>query len=401
MRIDDQYRLQTEEGAEWEKDYRTRLAAIRDDAVRMNQLRSERLTQAVETALGGLKLTQGASKTPRKLDLYWGQDEPSVDEGDVPVWIRDEWSVTESAVKKSAAEAGDESPVVFVLLPKHESEQIKDDNRQLRRCRGHPAATDTPDRRRKIRAASYEDPPRHRRGTAHRTVPRRRNPCPSVPGRWRRGHDVVFARRRRDRRQPIAHPSLPKVRAAGDNANWGKVVTKARDGAPDALEAVGHHGEPTTNPVCKEILAAITPAARRAATCTSASLRHRTAGREDAVNGAILALLAAGNIRAAQDGKDLAGPKELLPTQIGKVTFYKEDEPPTVTQRLAVQGLLAAADITYEASQEAAQVPALTPATQGSCCPRGGSAATSRTAHHRPPRHTAGARRKPAVPGGR
>ena len=43
MRIDDEYRLQTEEGAEWEKDYRSRLAAIRDDATRMNQLRSERL----------------------------------------------------------------------------------------------------------------------------------------------------------------------------------------------------------------------------------------------------------------------------------------------------------------------------------------------------------------------
>ena len=28
MRIEDEYRLQTEEGAEWEKDYRSRLAAI-------------------------------------------------------------------------------------------------------------------------------------------------------------------------------------------------------------------------------------------------------------------------------------------------------------------------------------------------------------------------------------
>ena len=41
--LDDEYRLQTEEGAEWEKDYRSRAAAIRDDAARMNQLRSERL----------------------------------------------------------------------------------------------------------------------------------------------------------------------------------------------------------------------------------------------------------------------------------------------------------------------------------------------------------------------
>ena len=69
--------------------------------------------------------------------------------------------------------------------------------------------------------------------------------------------------------------------------------------------------------------------------------------------------MASGNIRAAQDGKPLAGPKELPPTQIGKVTLYKEDEPPTVGQRLAVKGLLAAAGIPYEAGQEGAQIPAL------------------------------------------
>ena len=52
MRIDDEYRLQTEEGAEWEKDYRSRLAAIRDDASRMSQLRNERLLQAVDAGTG-------------------------------------------------------------------------------------------------------------------------------------------------------------------------------------------------------------------------------------------------------------------------------------------------------------------------------------------------------------
>ncbi len=126
MRIDDEYRLQTEEGAEWEKDYRSRLAAIRDDATRMNQLRIERLMNAVDAALGGLKLVHGTSKTPRKIDIHWGQDEPPTGEGDVPVWIRDEWSVSESAVKKAAAEAGEESPIVFVFLPRHEVDQIKE-----------------------------------------------------------------------------------------------------------------------------------------------------------------------------------------------------------------------------------------------------------------------------------
>ena len=337
MRIDDEYRLQTEEGAEWEKDYRSRLAAIRDDAVRMNQLRSERLIAAVDDALGGLKLTHGTSKTPRKIDLHWGQDEPSVAEGDVPVWIRDEWSVTESAVKKSAAEAGDESPVVFVLPPKHEADQIKetlasyaaaedtlrrptpqtDEGRAAQRAMKTRLATD--DER---LTALFDDV------VAHARV-------------FQGGGAEVTTSTLRDAVETAANRSLirlfPKF-GAGDNANWGKVVTKARDGAPDALEAVGHHGEPTTNAVCKEVLPPISAGGTKGGDLHKRFAAPPFGWPRDAVNGALLTLLAAGNIRAAQDGKDLAGPKELPPTQIGKATLYKEDEPRRGSRRRFCRG---------------------------------------------------------------
>jgi hypothetical protein len=355
----DTYRLLTQEDAEWEKDYRTRLAAVRDDAARMSQLRSERLMDAVEAALGNLKLTQGASKTPRKLDLYWGQDEPVVDDGGVPVWVRDEWSASESSVRRAAAEAGDESPVVFVFLPRHESDRIRD-----------ALAT---------RVAAEE--------TLHRPVPQtdegRAARQAMASRRDRAEEDVValfgdvVARARvfqgggtelttasslRDSVETAVKRSLirlfPKF-AQGDNPNWGKVIARAREGAPDALTAVGHHGEPTTHPVCMEVLAAISPGGTR-----GSDLQKRFAGPlfgwpKEAVSGAVLVLLAAGNIRAAQDGKDLGGPKELPQNQIGKVMLYKEHAPPSVSQRLAVRGLLTAAGVSYEPGQEGAQLPAL------------------------------------------
>ncbi len=358
MRIDDEYRLQTEEGAEWEQNYRRCFATIRDDAVRMNQLRSDRLIAAVDSALGGLKLPHGTSNTSRKIVTHWGQDDPSLREGDVPVWIRDEWSVTESTVKKSAAEAGDESPIVFVLLAKREVSQIKDT------LASHAAAGDalrqpTPQtdegkaaqRAMKTRLATDEErlTSLFQDVVAHARV-------------YQGGGAEVTTSALRAAVQTAANRSLirlfPKF-GAGDNANWGKVVTKARDGAPDALEAVGHHGEPTTNAVCKEVLSNVSPGGTKGGDLHKRFAAPPYGWPKDAVNGAILTLLAAGNIRAAQDGKDLAGPKELLPTQIGKVTLYKEDEPPTVSQRLAVKGLLTAAGIPYVAGQEAAQISAL------------------------------------------
>jgi hypothetical protein len=355
----DTYRLLTQEDAEWEKDYRTRLATIRDDATRMSQLRSERLMAAVEAALGNLKLTHGVSKTPRKLDIHWGQDEPVVEDGGVPVWVRDEWSATESAVRKAAAEAGDESPIVFVFLPRHESDRIRD------ALATHVAAEETlhrpvpqTDEGRAARQAMAS-----RRDRAEEEVA---TLFDDVVARARvfqgGGTELTTTSLLRDSVETAANRSLirlfPKF-AQGDNPNWGKVITKARDGAPDALTAVGHHGEPTTHPVCKEVLAAISPGGTK-----GADLQKRFAGPpfgwpKDAVSGAILVLLAAGNIRAAQDGKDLGGPKELPQTQIGKVTLYKEDAPPTALQRLAVRGLLTAAGISYEPGQEGVQLPAL------------------------------------------
>lgn len=358
MRVDDEYRLQTEESAEWEKDYRSRLAAIRDDAARMNQLRNERLIAAADNALVGLKLTHGASKTPRKIDVHWGQDEPTAGEGDVPVWIRDEWSVTDAAVKKAAAEAGDESPVVFVLLPKLEADLIKDTLASYASAedtlrRPMPQTDEGKAAQRAMRTRLTTDD--ERLVSLFRDI--------AVRARvFQGGGAELTTSTLRDAVETAANRSLirlfPKF-GAGDNANWGKVVTKAREGAPDALEAVGHHGEPTSNAVCKEVLAAVSAGGTKGSELQKHLAAPPFGWPKDAVNGAVLTLLAAGNIRAAQDGKELTGPKELPQTQIGKVTLYKEDEPPTVSQRLAVKGLLTAAGIAYEAGQEAAQLPAL------------------------------------------
>lgn len=355
----DAYRLLTQEDAEWEKDYRTRVAAVRDDATRMSQLRSERLMASVDAALGNLRITQGASKTPRKLDVHWGQDEPVVDDGGVPVWVRDEWSASESVVRKAAAEAGDESPIVFVFLPRHESDRIRE------ALATRVAADETlqrpvpqTDEGRAARQAMAS-----RRDRAEEDVV---DLFDDVVARARvfqgGGAELTTTSSLRDSVETAANRSLirlfPKF-SQGDNTNWGKVITKAREGAPDALTAVGHHGEPMMNPVCKEVLATISPGGNK-----GADLQKRFAGPpfgwpKDAVSGAVLVLFAAGNVRVAQDGKDLGSPKELLQTQIGKATFYKEDAPPTAPQRLAVRGLLTAAGIPYEPGQEGAQLPAL------------------------------------------
>jgi hypothetical protein len=359
MQIDDEYRLQTEEGADWEKDYRSRVPAIKDDAARMNQLRSERLIEAFDGVLSGLKLTQGTSKTPRKLSTHWGQAEPPTAGGDVPVWVRDEWSVSESAVKKSAAEAGSESPIVYVFLPKPSRDEIRET------LASHAAAQDTVQQRPTPQTDEGRAAQRAMQTRVTLEGERLTRQFADVIANSRifqGGGSEVTMSTPRDAIETAANRSLvrlfPRFKDA-DNLNWGKVVEKARDGAPDALEAVGHHGEPLGNVVCKEIFHAITAGGTKGSELHKRFEAPKYGWPRDAINGAVLVLLAANNIRAAQDGKLVRGPKELPPTQIGKVTLYKEEDPPTTPQRIAVRGLFAAANIPYESGQEGAQIPAL------------------------------------------
>ena len=145
MRIDDEYRLQTEEGAEWEKDYRSRLAAIRDDAT-PNEPAPQRAAHrraSTPRSAGSSSPTVPARRRARSTSTG-ARTSRALGEGDVPVWIRDEWSVTESAVKKAAAEAGDESPIVFVLPAEARGRPDQGHARQLRRRRGHAPPTRRP-----------------------------------------------------------------------------------------------------------------------------------------------------------------------------------------------------------------------------------------------------------------
>jgi hypothetical protein len=359
MKLGDEFHLQTEEGAEWTKVFNQHRATIRDDAARMSQLRHDWLQRSVDNELEGLKLFQGKSKTPRKLERYWGDDEPSADGTSVPVWIRDEWAVSEARVRDAAGAAGNESPTVFVLLPKLDAEAIRD------ALASYAAAEDTIN----LRPEPQTDQGRQaKQGMQSRVSDGTRELGHLFGGViskarvFQGGGNQLTTTTLREAVEIAGDHAMtrlfPKFGLADDPA-WDKVVTKARDGAADSLTAVGWQGEVTANPVCKEVLT------RTSGAGTKGGDLHQQLGTDVygwpkyAIDGALLALLASGNIRAEQDGHPLDGPKQLLATQVGKTTFFKEDEPPTKHEQFAVRGILSEAKVLYTEGKEGAAISGL------------------------------------------
>lgn len=359
MKIGDEFHIQTAEGAEWTKDFNQKRGFIQSDAARMSTLRNDWLQRVVDTVLGGLKLVQGLSKTPRKLERRWGDDLPSSVGGTVPVWIRDEWEVTATKVREAAAAAGNDSPVVFVLLPKVDAEAIADT------LAGYAAASDTVNQRPEPQTAEGRQAKQGMQSRVIEGEHRLNNLFAAVIAKARvlqGGGNELTTSSLRQGVEAAGNNALarlfPKFGIADDPA-WNKVITKARDGAPDALASVGWTGEVPSNPVCKEVLE------RTTGSGTKGSDLQRDLGDspygwpKESVDGALLTLLASGNIRAEQDTKPVDGPKALLPTQIGKTVFLKEDAPPTMLERIAVRGLLEAAKVVYVSGNEGAAVSGL------------------------------------------
>ena len=129
QKVEDEYRLQTREGQEWEGEFRRRETAIRGDAARVAGIRASCSARRSRRAAGTLRVQQGKSKETRSLALHFGESPPEV-EDKIPVWVRDGWSVAEGTVRADAASAGAEDPDALPLPPEAERRRARSRDRR-------------------------------------------------------------------------------------------------------------------------------------------------------------------------------------------------------------------------------------------------------------------------------
>ncbi len=300
VKLGDEFRLQTEEGAEWTKEFNQRRASIRDDAARMSQLRNEWLQRAVDAELAGLKLVHGESKTPRKLDRHWGEDDARDRRRHaIPSGSATSGRSPRRRSEKAAAEAGNESPIVFVLLPKLDADAIRDT------LASYAAAADTISQRPgpqtdEGRQAKQGMQSRSSRPSERLTRPVRRGDREGerLPGRRQRAHHHARCALGVETAASHAQPAVPEVRRRRQ-PRLGARSSRRRATAPPT---------PRVRRLDRRS-ARRTPSARKCSPRitgggTKGSDLQRDLGEppfgwpKDAVDGALLALLASGNIRA-------------------------------------------------------------------------------------------------------
>lgn len=260
------------------------------------------------------------------------------------VWVRDGWGIDESSVRAEALQAGNQSPTVFVFIPKRSADELR------HQLIDYKAASATLD----IRGVP-NTPEGMEARDAMCTIQMR------AEGKIRDLMDDVFSGSRvfqsggneivgNDLRSMVleaAENSLKRLYPQfeiADHAGWDKVYSRAKLGSPDALKAVGDDGKPENNPVCKAIRGFIA-GGKKGFEIRDHFEDAPFGWSRDAIDGGLQVLLVDGIIRGHDERGKLIDFKELERKAIGKATFKVESDIVTTEQRIQIRKLLQKAGI--------------------------------------------------------
>lgn len=350
--VGDAYHLQTRESTEWQQDYDRRRQRILADETRIASDRGAALKSQASDALKRLTFVQGASKTRRDFDLYFSLEAPKADSGDVPVWVRDEWSASERTVREDAQAAGMDSPVVFVFLPRIEADELK--QTIARAC----AARDTVDTR---PVPETDDGKQARIGMESRARMEAQNLSTFVGNIIRGarvylggGSEVIgddFAAQIREAVDAAVIRLFPRFSLA-DQAGWDKVVRRASEGAADPLSALGYAADIDKHPACQEVRAFVGGAGKKGLEVQKRFMGSAYGWPKDAVDGSLLALLAGGYLRASRNGQPVQA-RGLIQSQIGPTDFFSEGITISALHRVGIRSLAAGMGLQVRNGEEA------------------------------------------------
>ena len=353
MKVGEEYRLQTTEGAQWDRAFRERRQGLTE--VEIATRRDQLFAQAVQEVLGGIKPVQGQAKLRRKLAMHTGTEPPPANGEVVSIWPRDGWSCGRHDVENEARRLGADDPTLHVHLPKKSADLLRghildvEAARQVLDHYGVPASPEGREARESMesrRAGAAQD-----RDAIVRDVLRA---ATVLQG----GGTEIFGDGLGEKLRTGAGASLARLFPRfddGDHRGWEAAVTRARQGSDQPLKVVGWDGATDAHPVAKEVLGAVGAGAR--GTATHKALKAAPYGwPQDAIDAVLIALHHAGHLRAIRNGQPVAA-GALDQAGVKAAEFRPEKVRLTTSQRITLRGLFGKLGINTKSGEEEHRAP--------------------------------------------
>ena len=363
MQVGQEYRLQTTEGAEWDRSFRERVAAMRQKEIELAAKREELMATAVQAEVAEVRVQHGSAKLRRTLTLHARPEEPAADGDQLLVWLRDGWTTSQKDVEGEARRRGMDDPVIHLFLPRKAADDLRtriveaEAARWVIDTKGVPSTAEGQEARESMqsRLARAED---LRDDLTREIVASARV--------YQGGGTEVFGETLRDKIKAAADASLSRLFPRfheGDHKAWEVALKRARDGSDQPLNVVGWDKPTEDHPVLRQVLAEIGNGAR--GTDIRKTLKGPPFGwPQDAVDAALVALHRAGSIRVTLNGQPVAAGK-LDQNKIASAEFHPERVRLGTTERLAIRGLYQQAGIAVRSGEEEVKAEAFLSALDG------------------------------------
>lgn len=350
MRLGEEYRLQTTEGAEWDREFRNRQTKLTNDEAMLQLRRDALLYAAANEVIRSVKLSHGAAKIERHFAIFRDQTPPVADDRSIALWIRDGWAGEEKEVTGAARAAGSDSPTLFLFIPNQSPKDLKgliieaDAAQQTLDARGVPNTPAGLEARRSLE------------GQRDLAIQKRDTLIQEIVGNTKvfqgGGSEIfqpLFAERLRDAANASLVRLFPRFKEA-DSSKWEAVIRRAKAGADLPFEPVGHTAATEQHIVCQQVLAQI------GAGKTGADLRKYLEASpygwpRDAIDAALLALHRLQHLTATLNGAAVA-PGQLDQNKIPKTEFRVERATLSVQDRVALRGLFQKLGVACKSGEE-------------------------------------------------
>jgi hypothetical protein len=357
MRVGEEYRIQTREGAEWDNEFRNRQTKLANDPTDLQIKREQLLYAEFGKVVGGRLPPQGAAKQARQLALHREDTPPTVTGQAVPVWVRDGWAGRESEILDAARRAGADDPTIYVFIPKRSAEDLRKYIAEAHAAqstldyKGVPTTPEGQEARHSMES---------RRDFAVRQRDDLLRQIVAAARVFQGGGSELPQLTLEERLRAAADDSLvrlfPRFNEADASAqSWKNVIDRSRAGSDQPFQAVGYHGNIEQHPVCAQVLSTI-GGGKTGAEVRKVLEASPFGWPRDAVDAALIALHRFQHVTATQNGIPVP-PGQLDQNKVPKAEFRVESATISIQDKLQVRKLFQLVKVDCKPGEEQIKAP--------------------------------------------
>jgi hypothetical protein len=255
MPINDEFKLQTKIGAEWEQEFTKQFIKLNnsgDDQIQ--DLRREKIIAHFKDKTKGISVTQGTSRMVRDFEL-WDKDTIPNTEHKLNLWIRDGWFENESIVENEIRAAGNNSPLAYAFVKKFRDPELRTEIIKYLAAGLAVNAMGLPSTPEGEQAKKSMETRQSQSKTSIQDLIEKI--CDEAIVYLAGGNKIQTGTLKENIQEAlnsIADRQFPDFKSKADYINWGQALIKALAGNPDALNAINYSGDVDKHPVAYEIL---------------------------------------------------------------------------------------------------------------------------------------------------